>query len=52
MNNKKPKHKVYIELKEKLANEIGLEIKSHKNDVKNPQEVKLISTVRINHARS
>lgn len=27
-------------------------MKSHKDDVKNPQEFKLISTVRINHARS
>lgn len=43
---------VYIQLKEKLAKEGGLEMRSHKDDVKNPQEFKLISTGRINHARS
>lgn len=43
---------VYVELKEKLAKEVGLEMRSQKNDVKNPQEFKLISIVRINHARS
>lgn len=48
----KAKTQEHTELKEKLAKEGGLEIRSHKNDVKNPQEFKLISTVRINHARS